>query len=212
MPPPADAGGSRSHRLAFTVLDGTPEESDLADYLRKAAAALHLDGAVVERFEMQAALADLAGEIERRQKGETADRAPRFLFVHGLQRFRELRKTEDEFGFGRRGEKAATPGDLFGTILRDGPPVGLHSLVWCDSLTNLNRALDRPTLREFAMRVLFQMSAADSSHLIDAPLAAKLGRNRALFVQEELERPEKFRPYGLPELAWLREVGGRQVA
>jgi hypothetical protein len=208
--PPADAGGSPGKRLGFMVLDGTPEESDLADYLRKAAAALHLDGAVVERFEMQAALADLAGEIERRQKGEAADRTPRFLFVHGLQRFRELRKTEDEYSFGRRGEKAATPGDLFGTILRDGPPVGVHSLVWCDTLTNLNRALDRPTLREFAMRVLFQMSAADSSHLIDAPLAAKLGRNRALFVQEELERPEKFRPYGLPELAWLRQFGGER--
>jgi DNA segregation ATPase FtsK/SpoIIIE, S-DNA-T family len=56
------------------------------------------------------------------------------------------------------------------------------------------------------------MSAQDSSHLTDTPAASRLGRNRALFVQEELERPEKFRPFGLPELAWLRGVGERMTA
>jgi nucleoside-diphosphate-sugar epimerase len=48
---------------------------------------------------MNAALAELAAEVERRQKGETADRSPRFLFVFGVHRFRELRKAEDDFGF-----------------------------------------------------------------------------------------------------------------
>ena len=198
---PRPAGGR-----PVTILDGTQDEADTAEYLRREADALGLSGAVVERFEVQQALADLTAEIERRQKGE-ADRTPRFLFVHALQRFRELRKGDDDFGFGRRGDKPAAPGDLFAAVLRDGPPVGVHTVVWCDSLTNLNRAFERQTLREFGMRVLFQMSAADSSHLIDSPLAAKLGRNRALFVQEELERPEKFRPYGLPDPKWLREVG-----
>jgi hypothetical protein len=48
------------------------------------------------------------------------------------------------------------------------------------------------------------MSATDSSHLIDSPLAARLGRNRALFHREEQEQPEKFRPYGLPSRDWLK--------
>jgi S-DNA-T family DNA segregation ATPase FtsK/SpoIIIE len=87
--------------------------------------------------------------------------------------------------------------------LRDGPPVGIHIIVWCDSLTNLNRTFDRPQLREFALRVLFQMSATDSSTLMDTPAAAKLGRTRALFLTEETERAEKFRPYGLPSSEWL---------
>ena len=51
------------------------------------------------------------------------------------------------------------------------------------------------------------MSATDSSTLIDTPAASRLGRTRALFVQEDLERPEKFRPYGLPDMKWLREIG-----
>ena len=70
-------------------------------------------------------------------------------------------------------------------------------------MTNLNRAFDRPQLREFGQRVLFQMSATDSSTLMDSPAASKLGRNRALYLTEETERPEKFRPYGLPAPEWL---------
>jgi hypothetical protein len=61
-------------------------------------------------------------------------------------------------------------------------------------------------LREFEMRVLFQMSVADSSNLIDSPLASKLGMHRALFHSEEQGRLEKFRPYGLPSEAWLPSV------
>ncbi len=61
-------------------------------------------------------------------------------------------------------------------------------------------------LREFAMRIIFQMSANDSSTLIDIPVASRLGRNRALFLTEEMAQPEKFRPYGLPPAEWLKEV------
>src|SRR5206468_754118 len=101
-------------------------------------------------------------EIERRQKGETADRSPRFLLIFGIQRFRELRKAEDDFGMGRRGaEREPSPAERFATILKEGPPLGIHAMVWCDSLTNVNRSFDRPLLREFAQRVLFQMSATD---------------------------------------------------
>ncbi len=191
----------------FTVIDGTPDDSEFADYLKNVAAALGVPGAVVNRSELPSAVGEFAAELARRQSGETADRTPRFLVVNGLQRLRELRKPEDDFGFGRKGEKAATPGEQFVSIVRDGPPLGLHVIAWCDSLTNLQRALDRQALRDFALRVLFQMSPADSSNLIDSPAASRLGRNRALYVEEGTERPEKFRPYGLPPMSWLRQVG-----
>jgi hypothetical protein len=41
---------------------------------------------------------------------------------------------------------------------------------------------------------------------MDSPAAARLGRNRALYLQEDTERPEKFRPYGLPTAEWLSAV------
>ena len=54
--------------------------------------------------------------------------------------------------------------------------------------------------------MLFQMSPTDSSTLMDSPVASRLGRTRALLLQEEQERPEKFRPYGLPSPDWLDRV------
>ncbi len=161
-------------------------------------------------------MAELAAEVDRRQK-EPGEAPAIYLFVFDLQRFRDLRKQDDDFGFSRYGEEKATPpSKLFGTILRDGPPVGVHTIVWCDSLNNLNRTFDRQTLREFEIRVLFQMSANDSSTLIDSPAASKLGANRSLFFSEEEGRLEKFRAYGFPSDDWLdwvrQQFLGRQAA
>lgn len=188
----------------FMIFDGTPDDAEHAEYLRRAMMALDMPDAVIDRSQIPTAIAALFAEYERRQKNETPDRSPRFLIVHGLSRFRELRKPEDDFGFGRKNEGAKHPGELFATLLREGPAHGIHSIVWCDSLTNFNRALDRQALREFGQRVLFQMSSQDSSHLLDTPAANRLDQNRALFTLEDLPRPEKFRPYGLPEIDWLK--------
>ena len=70
----------------------------------------------------------------------------------------------------------------------------------------VERTLDRASLREFDNRILFQMSASDSSNLIDSPLANKLGANRALAYSEEQGVLEKFRPYALPSAEWLEEA------
>jgi hypothetical protein len=195
---------SSQHVTAFTIFDGTPDDADDADYFVQLASRLPGTSAP-GRSGVAAALAELAAEMERRHRGESVDRSPRFLLVFGVHRFRDLRKVEEDFGFGRRGggEREPSPGERFNALLRDGPPVGIHVVVWCDSLTNLNRTFDRPQVREFALRVLFQMSATDSSALMDTPAAAKLGRTRALFLTEESERAEKFRPYGLPSTEWL---------
>ena len=56
---------------------------------------------------------------------------------------------------------------------------------------------------------LASLCANDSSHLIDIPLASKLGPHVALFHNEEEGRLEKFRPYAWPSLDWLRTVQER---
>jgi hypothetical protein len=131
------------------------------------------------------------------------------LLIYGLHRFRDLRRGEDDFGFGRRDDAAVKPADQFAEIVREGPALGLHVLAWCDTLANVQRAVDRRDLREFEQRVLFQMGVADSSTLIDSPQASRLGINRALFASEELSAAEKFRPYRLPPDEWLTWAGGR---
>ena len=98
---------------------------------------------------------------------------------------------------------------ILGELLKDGPSHGIHVLTWIDTLNNLNRTLDRSGQREFEMRVLFQMSANDSSHLIDSPAAANLGLQRALFSSEDTGIQEKYRPWAMPEPAWLQQMAER---
>jgi DNA segregation ATPase FtsK/SpoIIIE, S-DNA-T family len=188
------------------ILDGTPEESDLADTLPEVAKAIQAENVFIERYQMAEKFGELAALITKRQAQPGADVSPRFLFINGLQRFRELKKPDDDYGFGRKSDKPLSPAELFAQILREGPTVGVHTVVWIDTVTNLNRYIDRAALREFTMRVLFPMNANDSSQLIDTPAASRLKPNRGLYLEEGQERPESFRPYGLCGPDWLQQV------
>lgn len=196
----------RPEAAKFFVLDSTPDDDPNAGFLGRVAAVLPHPIRMIDRNDLGAALGALAEEVTARQKGQSEDRSACFLFLHGAQRYRDLRK-EDDFGFGRRGgERVVPPAEHLAAILRDGPTVNVHVVLDADTPTNLGRVVDRSGMREFGLRILFQMSVNDSSTLIDSPAASRLGRNRALLVTEESSQPEKFRPYGLPANAWLAKV------
>jgi hypothetical protein len=132
---------------------------------------------------------------------------PIFFVIHGLHRLRDLRRNEDDFGMSGSAEGANASQQL-SELVKEGAPLGIHLLVWVDSATGAGRCFDRQSLREFTLRVLFQMSANDSSNLIDSPVAGKLGAHRALYYSEELGTLEKLRPYGVPNdetIAYLQE-------
>jgi hypothetical protein len=191
------------------VLDGSSEDSPHVGYWNQLAEALGGGVRVAGRREVPAFLAELSTEVNRRVNASRAELAPVFLFVYGLHRFRDLRRNEDDFSFSAQGQDKTNPANQFAEVLREGPAVGVHMLIWCDSLNNLTRTIDRQSLREFELRVLFQMSSADSSTLIDSPLASKLGVHRALFSSEEQGKVEKFRPYGVPPADWIAQVRAR---
>ncbi len=191
---PLLANGTPESGLRFHVLGGLTADvgTDGAEERLLHGLPVLLAGA----RELPTVIGELAAEVDRRHKNGEMNAPPQFLFINGLQRFRDLRKAEDDFGFSRRGEEKPNPARQFVTLLREGPPVGVFTVVWCDTLNNLQRCLDRQAMRELEMRVLFQMSAADSSTLIDSPLASRLGLHRAFYYNEEQGRLEKFRPYG----------------
>jgi hypothetical protein len=198
--PPADSSPR------FYVLDGSPADSAHHGLFARLKDMLPQSTRVGGWRDVGGVVNELALEVERRQKTPDSETTPLFLIIYGLQRFRDLRRAEDDFSFSRKDDEKANPAQQFATLLHEGSSLGIHTLVWCDTYSNLQRALDRQTLREFDMRVLFQMGVADSSNLIDSPLAAKLGQYRALFHSEEQGRLEKFRPYGVPTEEWLGGV------
>jgi S-DNA-T family DNA segregation ATPase FtsK/SpoIIIE len=197
----------------FMVLDGTPPDSPLAGLLSGALEHLPHDCRFVDWRSVDESLAEVAAELSRRQDAEQADAQSIYVLVNGLHRFRALRRSEDDFGFSMGDEDKPPRADkLLADILRDGPAYGIHTMIWADTVNTLDRMLDRMALREFEHRVLFQMSSADSSHLVDSPIAAKLGLKRALYYSEEYGQPEKFRPYAIPGNEWLAKLGNRLSA
>jgi hypothetical protein len=194
------------------LLDGTPADSTLAGFLARAASVLPHAVSVVEYRQVEQAMERLSAELDKRQQaeasgGDLGSFHSVYVIVNGLQRFRMLRRAEDEFDFSSTADdKAQKPDKVFARLLREGPAAGMHVLLWCDTVGSLNRTLDRTALREFDSRVRVQMSQADSSALIAAAVAGTIGQNRALYYSEEQGLVEKFRPWALPDDAWLERV------
>lgn len=201
-----------SHRpdARFVLLDGTPADDPASGMLPGIADRLPHDARAISWGQVESSVAEVAAEVERRRDGGLTDAPPLYLLIHDLQRFRQLRKAEEDFSFSSPSpDEPPKPSELLGTILRDGPVHGVHAILWVDTLNNLNRTFDRASLRELEYRVLFQMSSGDSSTLIDSPLANRLGMFRALLVSEEAGLMERFRPYGPPPPEWLDEASRR---
>ncbi|MBL8850114.1 MAG: hypothetical protein JNG89_10535, partial [Planctomycetaceae bacterium] len=207
---PADGSAESSEYPPIVVLDGSapgsPEAAAWQSLSRRYAAAI----GVVGPRDTETALRRVSDELQRRLAEPDGVHEPRFLFVHHLSRFRELRKGDDDFGmsFGGGDAKPADPSKQFAEILASGPVVGMHTVIWCDSANTVERWFSRNSLRELENRVVFQMNSSDSSNLVDSPAAAKLGVHRALLYREETGVSEKFRPYHVPDRGWLPAASG----
>lgn len=190
----------------FLVLDGSRPDSIFAGAWQQLAAALPDSLSIAGPRDVARTIAEIAAEVARRETASEEDAPPWYLVIHDAGRFRDLRRNEDDFGFSMDRHKPSRPDKQWAEILRNGPAWGIHSLVWCDSYNDVHRLVDRQTLREFELRVLFQMSAADSTNLLDTPAASRLRQHRGLFYSDDLGTHEKFRPYGPPTEAWLARV------
>lgn len=189
----------------LTLLDGAPADSPEAGKLPEAAAALGLSVSAPGYREVDDAIRSLGELVAQRTEAGRSDEPPVLLLVHGLQRFRSLRRDEDDYSFSA-GDGPPKPDRIFAAILRDGPAVGVHVAVWADTAASLQRSVDRGSMREFDLRALMQMGANDSSTLIDSPVASRLGAERALLFSEERGTIERFRPFEPVEAAALAAI------
>lgn len=186
------------------LIDPTPEDDALAG---RAAAALTASGIRADTHTHRDAdrlIAEIDAIVRERQS--TSGGEPILLVLAGLHRLRSLRKSDD-YSFSLDEDAGASPDKQLVNILREGPAVGVWTLAWCDTLTNLERAMDRSTIREFGLRTLMQMGASDSSALIDSSAAANLGVNRALLADDEAGTLTRFRPVDLPTPDAARRAG-----
>jgi hypothetical protein len=187
------------------LLDGSPPESADPRHFQALADALPHRLEAVDYAKVPDLMEELDAEVKTRIENPGEARPSIYLFIHDLQRFRKLRQGDDyDFSAGEGGKPA--PDKCLQNVLTEGPARGVHTIVWCDSLNNLKRSFSAKTLREFETRILFQMSASDSSELIDTPAASRLGLYRGLMYSEEEGTVEKFRPYALLDAERLEEI------
>jgi hypothetical protein len=209
---PTDNGDSDKAVPQFVILDGNFSESS-REVWKGLQAALPHSLFVGEPRDVPSILQTLIAEMTRREQSGSRDDTPIFVVIFNLGRFRDLRKSDDDLGFSfGGGEKKVSPSKQFTDLLKNGPGVGLHTLVWSDTYNNVTRWFNSQTLREFELRIVFQLSASDSSNIIDSPLASKLGQNRAILHAVDQGTNEKFRPYGPPTAEWLADVAARMRA
>lgn len=194
------SGDQTSGGARFIVFEGTMQDSPLRgalSVLPQVRKELGESMEMIDYREAEEAIGRVYEELQRRLEDPNSVAAQVFVVVYALQRYRALRKTDDGgFSFGSE-EKKKGPDKMLAEIVREGPAVGIHVIAWADTLVSVERVFERGLMREFDHRVLFQMSAADSSSLIDSPAANRLGPVRALLFSEEQGVMEKFRPYGI---------------
>ena len=151
---------------------------------------------------------ETSAEMKRREElTDHTDVAEILLVIRDIGQFRELRRDDDDFSLGSFGEaKAESPASMFGDLIRRGPLVGIHVVVWADSFNNAMRWLSNSLLREFEDRIALRMNQTDSASLVDSPIAASLGPGRALLYRDQTGAVEKFRPFAWPSDEWLKQI------
>ncbi len=192
-----------------TLLDGTPEDSPMYGALARTLGVLPHPVTFAAMRQIDEALSVVHAEVRRRVESNDFSSPRHLLVIHGLQRYRGLRKSESGYSFSMDGpaDKPPAADKMMADIVKDGSSVGIHTILWADSYATFDRCFERNMLREFDHRLFFQISAGDSSNLMDATDASNLGANRALLFSEERGVKEKCLPYCVPRESWLASLG-----
>ncbi len=158
----------------------------------------------VARRRSIATVLDQVGQVvaDRRDHRRFDDPPCLFVIAH-LERAHEL--VAPARGAAAAGTIADAPGgelDTLLTVLRDGPEVGVHSLVWCETIDQLDARLGERATSQFGLRVATALPAEDSLALLDSAYGASLRPHHALLADEDKSRLVKFRPYLMPPAGW----------
>ena len=140
-------------------------------------------------------LDDAAAEVRRRQDAEDYHSAGELLILHGLQRATDLAPWDPYSG---DEDPDSTPNPARGliTLLRDGPDVGVHTVVSVDTLALLDRRMGRELLAEFELRLAVSAAtAADVATLTDSYKERPPGPRQLLICDHARGTTRRVRSY-----------------
>ncbi len=197
----------------FSVIDLTSADAVWAEHPEEFAASMPHKAEVLGRRDLRLVLPELEAEVTRRGSSGLMREPTIILTVLGLHRARELR----EGGSGGSSLLSMNSGDdatpnlsnCMLKILREGPEVGVHTFFWCDTYGNLDRALDRGGLNEIGLKVSGPLAGQESHRIFDDEVAAGIDKpfRMVKYDDDQVGAFELFRPYAVPPVEYIREVG-----
>ena len=179
----------------FVTLNFMRREDTLNEELQSVFESLPFSSQIVSKTaEIVETLTAIKEEIDERRKDEERPQDHIYLSIYAFQLARMFDKG------GRRGDDVSESGMLLDYILKNGPAVGVFTIMQCDNWDNLSR-IGNP-LSSFTYRVALQMTENDSNKITGSSIASKLfvfnrpsSVYRAYFRDNNRNINIKFKPY-----------------
>lgn len=179
----------------FVTLNFMRREDTLNEELQSVFESLPFSSQIVSKTaEIVETLTAIKEEIDERRKDEERPQYHIYLSIYAFQLARMFDKG------GRRGDDVSESGMLLDYILKNGPAVGVFTIMQCDNWDNLSR-IGNP-LSSFTYRVALQMTENDSNKITSSSIASKLfvfnrpsSVFRAYFRDNNRNINIKFKPY-----------------
>lgn len=179
----------------FVTLNFMRREDTLNEELQSVFESLPFSSQIVSKTaEIVETLTAIKEEIYERRKDEERPQDHIYLSIYAFQLARMFDKG------GRRGDDVSESGMLLDYILKNGPAVGVFTIMQCDNWDNLSR-IGNP-LSSFTYRVALQMTENDSNKIVGSSIASKLfvfnrpsSVYRAYFRDNNRNINIKFKPY-----------------
>lgn len=157
--------------------------------------------------DVKASLQSVDKEIELRMSDPSKPERHIFISIFEFQLGRMFDSFENEYGDMEKSECAL----LLEKILKNGPMMGVFTILQVDNVTNLNKFKTYNPQKMFCHRIALQMSENDSLDIVGNSMTAnKLreedrpeSKNRALYYNNVNNTFDKFKPY---DHEFLRET------
>ena len=200
----ADSSTSLAEPTSILYFDGgRSDDLQLGKWIQESG----LSGEVVKPRDSETRLAKIAELVKQRVESDQTEQAAMVLVIDPLERFRDLRQDET-YSFSLDAAAGVSGSESLQKVLRDGPSVGIFTILVCGSAETLARWLPRASRHDLQQRILGRINPSDSSALIDRPDAANLSAATMLIYDDVDGSLRKFRVSDLPNANavrhWLR--------
>lgn len=176
-------------------------DSEVADIPEELFKSINHNAQWINNREIKETMRLIIQEIDDRISKNDKNGVMIYLCFFSFQRGRAFRK--DGFTMSEEGEMLAH-------ILKEGPDVGVFTLMQVSTIDAFTKSLDDDLLKEFSQRIASQMNPDNSIKMIGNQKAAKLGNNRALYYDDNENSLVKFIPYEIPNFSWVAQLNEKQ--